>query len=76
MLKLSEQEGYVANIIVGWVSPLNHATFHMHNFGYDNLPRMGDTLVIFALLIALCFGISLKLVRSYSFVFTGTEGNT
>lgn len=41
MLKLSEQEGYVANIIVGWVSPLNHATFHMHNFGYDNLPRNG-----------------------------------
>ena len=76
MLKLSEQESYVANIIVGWVSPLNHATFHMHNFGYDNLPRMGDTLVIFALLIALCFGISLKLVRNYSFIFTGTEGNT
>ena len=76
ILKLSEQESYVANIIVGWVSPLNHATFHMHNFGYDNLPRMGDTLAIFILLIFLCFGISLKLVRNYSFIFTGTEGNT
>lgn len=76
MLNLSEQEGYVANIIVGWVSPLNHATFHMHNFGYDNLPGMGHTMVIFLVLIGLCFGVSLRLVRSYSFLFTGTEGNT
>ncbi len=75
MLKLSEQEGYIANIIVGWLSPLNHATFHMHNYGYDNLPGMGCSLAIFLLLIALCFGISLKLVRNYSFLFTGTEGN-
>lgn len=76
MLNLSEQEAYIANIIVGWVSPLNHATFHMHNFGYDNLPRMGDTIAIFILLILLGFGISLKLVQNYSFIFTGTEGNT
>lgn len=76
MLNLSEQEAYIANLIVGWVSPLNHATFHMHNFGYDNLPRMGDTIAIFILLILLGFGISLKLVQNYSFIFTGTEGNT
>lgn len=76
ILNLSEQEAYIANIIVGWVSPLNHATFHMHNFGYDNLPRMGDTIAIFILLILLGFGISLKLVQNYSFIFTGTEGNT
>lgn len=76
LLHLSEREGYVANIIVGWVSPLNHATFHMHNFGYDNLPRLGDTFFIFTILIFLCFLLSKKLVRSYGFSFTGTEGTT
>lgn len=75
ILKLSEQETYIANQIVGWLSPLNHATFHMHNFGYDNLPEMRDTIAIFILLIFLCFGISLKLVRTYGFIFTGTEGS-
>lgn len=76
VLKLSEQEGYIANIIVGWVSPLNHATFHMHNFGYDNLPRMIDTVFIFAVLLLICFGMSRKLIKNYGFPFTGTEGTT
>ncbi len=75
ILKLSEHEAYIANIIVGWLSPLNHATFSMHNFGYDNLPRLLDTFCIFVLLIFLCFGISRKLIRIYSFAFSGTEGN-
>jgi len=72
---LSGQETYIANILVGWLSPLNHATFSMHNFGFDNLPRLFDTVSIFILLILLCFGISRKLIRTYSFSFTGTEGN-
>lgn len=76
LLNLSEHEAYIANIFVGWLSPLNHATFHMHNFGYDNLPRLFDTFVIFVVLILICFSISLKLVRKYNFTFTGTEGNT
>lgn len=76
LLQLSEHEAYIANIFVGWLSPLNHATFHMHNFGFDNLPRLSDTFCIFILLIFLCFGISRKLIKTYSFPFTGTEGNT
>lgn len=32
---------YKANVAVGWLSPLNHATYHMHNFGYDLLPTCG-----------------------------------
>ena len=31
---------YKANVAVGWLSPLTHATYHMHNFGYDLLPRL------------------------------------
>ena len=65
---------YKANVAVGWLSPLNHATYHMHNFGYDLLPRLWQTYGIFLLLIALCFYLSLSGVRNYNFVFSGTEG--
>ena len=64
---------YKANVAVGWLSPLNHATYHMHNFGYDLLPRLWQTYAIFGLLIALCFCSALRAVRKYSFQFTGTE---
>lgn len=76
VLQLSEQQVYIANVIVGWLSPLNQATFHLHNFGYDLLPRLWQTDLIFTALILLCFVISWKIVRTYSFTFTGTEGTT
>ena len=65
---------YKVNVAIGWLSPLNHATYHMHNFGYDLLPRLWQTYVIFGALIILCYFISLRAVRRYSFNFTGTEG--
>lgn len=76
VLQLSESQEYIANVIVGWLSPLNQATFHLHNFGYDLLPRLRQTYLIFTMLILLCFVISWKIVRTYSFTFTGTEGTT
>lgn len=74
LLGLPDHLMYQANVIVGWLSPLNHATYHMHNFGYDLLPRMGQTYLIFGILIVLCFYLSLRAVRKYNFHFTGTEG--
>lgn len=74
LLGLPDHLMYQANVIVGWLSPLNHATYHMHNFGYDLLPRMWQTWLIFGILIALCFYLSLRAVRKYNFHFTGTEG--
>ena len=62
-----------ANIIFGWISPLNHATYYMHNFGYDNLPRLWQSYVFFGLFSLTLFGLSLWRIRSYSFDFTGTE---
>ena len=38
---------YRANVCVGWLSPLNHATYPMHSFGYDYLPAMGVSVGIF-----------------------------
>lgn len=62
-----------ANILFGWLSPLNHATYYMHNFGYDNLPKLWMSYVFFAIVSLLFFGLSLIKIKSYSFHFTGTE---
>ena len=74
IFQLPDELLYKANVAVGWLSPLNHATYHMHNFGYDLLPRLWQTYVIFGVLIVLCYLLSLRAVRRYSFNFTGTEG--
>ena len=74
ILGLPDHLMYKANVIMGWLSPLNHATYHMHNFGYDLLPKMWQTYLIFGILIVLCFYLSLRAVNKYNFHFTGTEG--
>lgn len=74
IFQLPDELMYKANVAVGWLSPLNHATYHMHNFGYDLLPRLWQTYLIFGILIALCFFLSLRAVRKYNFNFVGTEG--
>lgn len=38
--QLTDELMYKANVAVGWLSPLNQATIHMHNFGYDLLSRL------------------------------------
>lgn len=65
---------YKANVAVGWLSPLNHATYHMHNFGYDLLPRLWQTYLIFGILIIFIFFLLLRAARKYSFNFLETEG--
>lgn len=71
---MQDYEAYKANVFVGWASFLNHATFHMHDFGYDLLPTLGQSYLLCAALILVCFMASLKCIRTYSFVFTGTGG--
>ncbi len=63
----------MANIIFGWISPLNHATYYMHNFGYDNLPRLWQSYTGFIVLTALFFVMSMWRVKRYNFSFTGTQ---
>lgn len=74
IFQLPDELMYKANVAVGWLSPLNHATYHMHNFGYDLLPRLWMTYAIFGALIVLCFIFALRAIRSYNFNFSGTEG--
>jgi len=70
---LPEQLKYKANVAVGWLSPLNHATYYMHNFGYDRLPRLWQTCLIFIGLIGLCFLLALRAMKKYNFNFTGSD---
>ena len=74
LLKLPDEAYYIANVTIGWLSPLNHATYHMHNFGYDRLPRLWQSYLIFAILIGLGFIASIRAAKRYNFTFTGTEG--
>lgn len=62
----------IANILCGWISPLNHATYYMHSFGYDNLPKLWQSYVFFVLVSVMLFVLSLWKVRNYAFQFTGT----
>jgi hypothetical protein len=73
LFDLPDQLMYQANVAVGWLSPLNHATYYMHNFGYDLLPRLWQTVVIFAGLIVFCFALSLRAMKKYNFNFTGSD---
>lgn len=70
---ISEERKRIANIIFGWISPLNQATYYMHNFGYDNLPKLWVSYVFFAVGSLIMFGLSLWKIRTYPFHFTGTQ---
>jgi hypothetical protein len=74
LLGLPAELMYKANVAVGWLSPLNQATYGMHNFGYDLLPRLWQSCLIFVVLILLCYCIAFFAIRTYNFNFTGTEG--
>lgn len=60
---------YRANVMCGWLSPLNQATFPMHNFGYDYLPRIEVSIGIFVTLIAVLIVVSEIKIRTYNFSF-------
>ena len=75
LFRLPDIQMYKANVAVGWLSPLNQATYNMHNFGYDLLPKLWQTYFIFVVLIALFFLLALRAIRKYNFNFTGTEGS-
>lgn len=74
ILKLPDEAYYIANVIIGWLSPLNQATYHMHNFGYDKLPRLWQSYLIFTILVILGFFSAVHAAKRYNFTFTGTEG--
>jgi len=69
LFSLRDTQMYKANIAMGWISPLNHATYHMHNFGFDLLPRLWHSYTIFGILILAFFTLTLYAIRRYNFNF-------
>ena len=70
ILDIPETLQYKSNVITGWISPLNHATYYMHNFGYDLLPRLRQSYLILGAWILLNLFIIRKLSRRYQFIFS------
>lgn len=71
--KLPEALAYRANVAAGWMSPLNHATYYMHNFGYDYLPRIWMSTGIFLFLIGILIALIKRRIRTYPFGFTQVD---
>lgn len=62
---------YYANLLSAWLSPLQHATYTMHNFGYDLLPRLGTSHLLLGGASAVMMFIALLSIRRYPFSFSG-----
>ena len=73
ILHLSQEQMKTANIAFGWISPLNLATYYMHYFGFDNLPKLWMSYGFFIVGSLFLFGLSLWRIKNYSFDFTGTQ---
>lgn len=73
ILNLPEAFYYKARVWLGWISPLNHATYSMHNFGYDKLPVIGESFAIFLGGLLILTILTIKKMKYYNFEFKGTE---
>lgn len=72
ILHKEEYEMFLVRRITGWISPLNHATYGMHDFGYDVLPSVGQSGTLFLTLLAVIMLLSFGALKRYNFSsFTG-----
>ena len=71
ILHKEEYEMYQINILIGWVSPLSHVTYAKHNFGYDRLPTVGQSCLLFTGILLVLSVICIRAMRRYSFRFLG-----
>lgn len=69
LFHFTENQAYRANVLCGWLSPLNHAAFPMHSFGYDYLPGIGVSMSLFVVLITALIILSAVRIRNYNFSF-------
>ena len=75
LLHISEEERYKLYVIAGWASPLRHATYHLHNFGYDMLPTIQESVMCSLAILVLLLVLALAGMRKYNFNFGGTLEN-
>lgn len=70
---LNVEQQKIAQLVCGWLSPIRQATFHCHNFGYDSLPRLWQSMVYFAIIAVLLIILLYWSIRKYNFYFIGTD---
>ena len=75
LLRLGPAESFRASVLLGWISPLNHASYAMHSFGYDRLPTLETSFALFLALLAALFFCARRSVRRYHFLFWGRQGD-
>lgn len=68
---LENYELYKINLFLGWVSPLNHATYARHSFGYDQLPTLVQSYLVFGGILTIFFLLALRALKHYNFEFLG-----
>ncbi len=74
-LSLPSEMQYYANLLSAWMSPLQHATYTMHNFGYDLLPRLHTSYLLLGGASVLLVAAALWKMRTFSFSFSGGDTN-
>ena len=70
-LNLDKQMRYYANLLSAWLSPLQHATYTMHNFGYDLLPTLQATPALMLGISAAMFIMAFVMMKQHSIDFSG-----
>lgn len=73
ILGLHERELYKVNVLIAWISPLSHAVYGRHNFGYDRLPSVGQSCIVFFLILLGLAVISFQSLKRYHFNFLGEK---
>lgn len=72
LLHKEEYQMYQMRRIAGWISPLNHATYGIHDFGYDALPAIWQSCLVFLGLLLVLALLSFWTLKKYNFSsFTG-----
>ena len=70
-MQLPNELQYYANLVSAWLSPLQHATYVMHNFGYDLLPKLWVSYLMLGGATAALILASALAIRRYPFHFAG-----
>lgn len=69
-LSLGSDFRFYANLFSAWCTPLQHATYPMHSFGYDWLPPLWVSHVFMGSLSAVLIYIALIRLKKFSYQFT------
>ncbi|MCQ2416827.1 MAG: hypothetical protein MJ071_03335 [Oscillospiraceae bacterium] len=72
-LRLREERAWYASVWSGWLSPLNHAAYASHSFGYDHLPTLQASYLLFGIVACVLLAAAFWQSKQFVFQFTGTE---